>query len=102
MRKTISTAAAALMTAVLAYQPALAAEPEAAKSITTVFVSKGSASSVTKALNKLHAKMEAQGWAYSDMEVYTEDGDLEGIFVTYVRAPEVAAAAAPAMATPAP
>jgi hypothetical protein len=99
MRTTISAAAAALMTAALAFQPAVAAEPEAAKSITTVFVSKGSASSVTKALNKLHAKMEAEGWAYADMEVYTEDGDLEGIFVTFVRAP---AAAVPAMATPAP
>jgi hypothetical protein len=102
MRNTISAAAAALMTAALAFQPAVAAEPEAAKAITTVFVSKGSASSVTKALNKLHAKMEAQGWAYSDMEVYTEDGDLEGIFVTYVRAHETAPAAAPAVATPAP
>jgi hypothetical protein len=95
MRKTISAAAAALMTAALAFQPAVAAEPEAAKSITTVFVNKGSVSSVTKALNKLHAKMEAEGWAYSDMEVYTEDGDLEGIFVTYVRS------AAPVAAMPA-
>jgi hypothetical protein len=86
MRKIIlGAAAAALLSGVLGAQPALAAEPEAAKTITTVFVGKGSAGSVTKAINKLHAKMEAEGWTYSDMEVYVEDGDLEGIFVTYVR-----------------
>lgn len=87
MRKIIlGAAAAALLAGVFGAQPAVAAEPEAAKTVTTVFVNKGSASSVTKALNKLHAKMEAEGWSYAEMEVYVEDGDLEGIFVTYVRA----------------
>jgi hypothetical protein len=60
--------------------------PQEAKGIRTLFVEKGSASSVLKAINALHAKMEAQGWRYQDMSVYTEDGDLEGVFVTYTRA----------------
>ncbi len=42
---------------------------------------------MTKAINKMHAKMEAEGWIYKDMGVYTEDGDLQGVFVTYVRQP---------------
>lgn len=42
---------------------------------------------MTKAINKMHARMEAEGWTYKDMGVYTEDGDLQGVFVTYVRQP---------------
>lgn len=99
MRNVILGAAAALLAGVLAVPAAVAAEPEAAKTMTTVFVNKGSAGSVTKALNKLHAKMEAEGWSYADMEVYTEDGDLEGIFVTYVRASAPAPVAATKPAT---
>jgi hypothetical protein len=92
MRKIILGAAAALLTGVLSVQPALAAEPEMATQVRTVFVNKGNASAVTKALNKMHAKMEADGWSFADMNVYVEDGDLEGIFVTYVRAAPALAA----------
>ncbi|MEO6079545.1 MAG: hypothetical protein ABIQ86_07190 [Steroidobacteraceae bacterium] len=59
--------------------------PQEAQGIRTMFVDKGSARSVLKAINVLHAKMEADGWVYRDMSVYTEDGDLQGIFVTYTR-----------------
>jgi hypothetical protein len=94
MRKSllIATAVAALVAS-----PALvlAKDPPPAKNTITVFVSKGSASSVTKEINKVHAKMEADGWVYRDMGVYTEDGDLEGIFVTYVR-PQPTGVSAPA------
>lgn len=99
MRTAILGAALAVLAATASVQPALAAEPAAATTMTTVFVNKGSSSSVTKALNKLHAEMEAAGWAYGSMSVYTEDGDLQGIFVTYVRP---AGASAQAAATPAP
>ena len=64
---------------------ATAADADTATNTRTVFIDKGSAGAVVKALNKSHAKMEAEGWTYVDMGVYTEDGDLEGIFVTYVR-----------------
>jgi hypothetical protein len=85
MRKFLSAAAAA---ALLAGSVCVAADkpPQEAQSIRTLFVNKGSASAVLKSINALHAKMEAEGWKYQDMSVYTEDGDLEGVFVTYVRA----------------
>jgi hypothetical protein len=35
-------------------------------------------------LNKMHAQMEAKGWKFGDLEIYTEDGDMKGAFVTYV------------------
>jgi hypothetical protein len=96
MRKT--TAFLAATVAVLAFQPALAADKiPPAQNVITKFVNKGSASAVLAAMNKLHAEMEAQGWVYSDMAVYTEDGDLEGLFVTYIKTP-----APPPMATPLP
>ncbi len=37
-------------------------------------------------LTELHRKYEAQGWSFDDLEIYIEDGDLEGFFVTYSRA----------------
>jgi hypothetical protein len=85
MRFLTLVAAATLIIA--SAQTAWSADAPVAKTAVTVFVSKGSASSVTKSLNQLHAKMEADGWVYRDMGVYTEDGDLQGIFVTYVRLP---------------
>jgi len=54
----------------------------------TVFVAdktgsrqKGSASKLSEA----HQKAENLGWDFSDLEVYIEDGDLQGFFVTYTR-----------------
>lgn len=78
---------AAIATALIATTAGNAADkaPTEANGIRTLFVEKGSASAVLKAINALHAKMEAEGWSYRDMSVYTEDGDLEGVFVTYVR-----------------
>ena len=42
---------------------------------------KGSA----KKLSETHKVAEAQGWNFNEMQVYTEDGDLQGFFVTYTR-----------------
>lgn len=42
---------------------------------------KGSASKLTDS----HRNAEAQGWDFDEMAVYTEDGDLQGFFVTYTR-----------------
>jgi hypothetical protein len=98
MRRVFLTTVVALLCAGSA---GLAADkaPQEAQRIRTVFVSKGSASSVLKGINAMHAKMEAEGWDYRDMGVYTEDGDLEGVFLTYVRASEPDAA--PTTAPPA-
>jgi hypothetical protein len=77
---------AAVSLALLAgFQPVRAADPAPAKTMITAFVDKGSSSAVTKAINKMHAKMEAEGWTCQYMGVYTEDDDLQGVFVTYVR-----------------
>lgn len=35
--------------------------------------------------NKSHEKMGAEGWEFQSLEVYDEDGDLRGFFVTYTR-----------------
>ncbi len=42
---------------------------------------KGSA----KKLSETHRTAQDQGWDFKDLEVYIEDGDLQGFFVTYVR-----------------
>lgn len=41
----------------------------------------GSASRITEA----HREAEEQGWQFEDLAVYTENGDLQGFFVTYTR-----------------
>jgi hypothetical protein len=33
--------------------------------------------------------MEAKGWRFMNLETYTENGDLVGFFVTYVKYREV-------------
>ena len=42
---------------------------------------KGSA----KKLSETHKVAEAQGWNFDEMQIYIEDGDLQGFFVTYTR-----------------
>jgi hypothetical protein len=36
-------------------------------------------------LTRRHADMAVEGWRFADSVVYTENGDLEGLFVTYIR-----------------
>lgn len=36
-------------------------------------------------ISETHDKAEAQGWDFNDMEIYIEDGDLQGFFITYTR-----------------
>jgi len=38
-----------------------------------------------KNLTKLYAKEAEQGWRVIDLELYIEDNDLEGFFVTFAR-----------------
>jgi len=54
----------------------------------TVFVAdksgnrqKGSA----ERLREAHTNAQNQGWDFKDLEIYIEDGDLQGFFVTYIR-----------------
>lgn len=75
-------------------RPALAAEAPvpvsavAAAKATTVFVDANFGarkSSAAKALSRKHEEMEAQGWRFAHLAPYTENGDLVGFFVTYLR-----------------
>jgi hypothetical protein len=54
----------------------------------TIFVSdktgsrkKGSA----ERISETHKTAESQGWDFDDLEIYIEDGDLQGFFITYTR-----------------
>ena len=38
-----------------------------------------------RALTESHAKYQQAGYRYEDMVIYTENGDLEGFFVTYTK-----------------
>lgn len=57
---------------------------------TTVWVDGKGQGSMASKTNKVHADMAAQGWRFADMDIYIEDGDMKGIFVTYVRDPATA------------
>jgi hypothetical protein len=61
----------------------------------TVWVDgKGQGSMADKA-SKSHAEMARDGWKFQDLDVYIEDGDMKGLFVTYVREAATAPPAAP-------
>lgn len=36
-------------------------------------------------MNRMHAEMGAKGFRFVDTILYVEDGDMQGVFVTYVR-----------------
>lgn len=66
--------------------PAFAKEkPLPATTMTTVYISAHGGSTIAKKMNEMHAKMEAQGWRFADMEIHTENADTEGAIVTYVK-----------------
>ena len=55
---------------------------------TTVFVNTVIGSRTggsAKRINESHAEMEAKGWRFMSLETYSENGDLVGFFVTFVK-----------------
>lgn len=40
---------------------------------------------VAKRMTKQHQEYAKEGWTVANVAVYTENGDLEGLFVTYVK-----------------
>lgn len=42
--------------------------------------------SAAKNMTKLHESNRLEGWVFADLELYNENADLEGFFVTYTRA----------------
>lgn len=87
--KTLVTSAAVVFAAwTLAAAPAAAQDspPGAPKAQTrTVWVDGKGQGGMADKVNKLHERMNAEGWAFADLELYEENGDMEGMFVTYVR-----------------
>lgn len=80
--------------AFLVVSTAFAADKESAPAtIKTVFVSGHGESSMADKVNKMHAEMAAKGWKFADLDIYIENSDMQGIFVTYVREPAPAPAA---------
>jgi hypothetical protein len=75
-----------MLLAVLGVNSAAAAD-DAGATAKTVWVDGKGQSSMASDVSKMHAKMNAEGWRFADLEVYTEDGDMKGMFVTYVRDP---------------
>jgi len=37
-------------------------------------------------MTEKHSEMALSGWRFAGMEIYTENGDLEGFYVSYTRA----------------
>ena len=67
------------------------AQDKAPPTIKTVWLDGKGQSSMADKVNKLHAEMAAKGWSFASLEVYTEDGDMQGLFITYVREPAATA-----------
>jgi len=77
----------ALAAGVLLFTQARAANETAENqpTVVTIYVSAGSGKGVAEDANKAHAKYVASGYAFADMEPYTENGDLQGAWITYVK-----------------
>jgi hypothetical protein len=78
-------AACVATTGLLAAGLAGAAEQGPPATIKTVWLDGKGQSSMADKVNKLHADMAAKGWKFVDLAVYTEDGDMQGLFITYER-----------------
>ena len=90
MKNLVATGVATL--ALFAAGVVTAADKGPPPTITTVWVNGSGQGSMADAVNKVHAQMAAKGWKFVDIEIYTEDGDMEGMFVTYERDAATAAA----------
>ena len=78
-------AACVATTGLLAAGLAGAADKGPPPTIKTVWLDGKGQSSMADKVNKLHADMAAKGWKFADLAVYTEDGDMQGLFITYER-----------------
>lgn len=58
---------------------------DASAKVKTVFVDGKGQSGFADKVNKTHADMVANGWKFADLEIYVEDGDMKGAFITYER-----------------
>lgn len=82
MKKMITGTFLAL--SMLAGMHAASAADSQATAITVWVDGKGQGSMANEATEK-HAEMAKEGWKFQDLDVYVEDGDMKGMFVSYVR-----------------
>jgi len=76
----------AALACTLVLAPAQAAEKDhEARHTITVHIGGHLGNGLAKDANEMHAKMEAEGWRFVSLAVHTENGDTEGLWVTYVR-----------------
>jgi hypothetical protein len=79
----IAVLAASLGAAPLAFAKDKPLPP--ATTMTTVYVEGHGGTAVTKDVNELHAKMEAEGWKFASLVLHTENGDTKGVWVSYTK-----------------
>jgi hypothetical protein len=51
----------------------------------TVHIDGHGGGEIANKANEMHAQMARDGWEFADMEPHTEDGDNEGVWVTYTK-----------------
>lgn len=85
MKPTIAAALLAMTLSASAGNALAAEEVEASALTTTVWLNGKGQESMAKKLNELHREMNAQGWRFEDLDLYIENGDMQGFFVTYIR-----------------
>ena len=79
-------AATAAAAALVAATVAVAADPPLAAKTMTVYVSGTFGKrNVARGINEMHAQMEKDGWQFADLEAQLENGDTEGVWLTYTR-----------------
>lgn len=84
--KTVITGAIATLTMISGMGVALAADDiKPTTTALTVWVDGKGQGSMAGKVSKSHEEMNAKGWRFADLDVYIEDGDMKGMFVTYVR-----------------
>jgi len=83
--KATSIALAFLAISSASVQAADKTDADASAKVKTVFVDGHGESSFADKVNKMHAEMNANGWSFADLEIYTENGDMKGAFLTYER-----------------
>ena len=88
MKRMAKVATVAVAMLALCSGPAFAADKDDAAmqaKIMTVFIDGHGQSTYADKVNKTHADMTAKGWKFASLDVYTENGDMKGAFVTYTR-----------------
>ena len=90
MLKQLTIASVLLVASSATYAQEEEDKPQACPALqaSTIFVKDKTGSRKTgsaKSISETHDNAEALGWNFEDLEIYIEDGDLQGFFITYTR-----------------